>query len=188
MANYERTDGGARIYYECLPSYGNAEGPCGHQHTSLGTAEECLYRIIAEDYVSQHPLDIKECGYNAMGWCIVEKHVGSEYSWERMWGTDANGDTRRIQDEPHPGWTLWRGPGRRIGPKMAEVVSFVEAHPGTLKIRAAQYVGPHGSLQYGYATVDRALAAGLVLLSDCRSVDCRTASSNHCHLVPSDVI
>lgn len=58
-----------------------------------------------------------------------------------------------------------RAPGRdtmtRIGPKMDHVRALVARGPLTL-IDVARQVGPNGSLRYGYAIVDRAIAAGLV--------------------------
>lgn len=55
---------------------------------------------------------------------------------------------------------------KRIGPKMAAVKSYVETHPGCLMIRAAEYVAPskYGrvGLGFGYDTVHRAVAAGVV--------------------------
>lgn len=56
----------------------------------------------------------------------------------------------------------------RIGPKMAEVVDYVHAHPGCIKIDAAQHVVPHpehgrhGGLAFGYRTVNRTIKAGLI--------------------------
>lgn len=52
--------------------------------------------------------------------------------------------------------------GSRIGRRMVDVASFVSANPGALMISAARYVGPHGSLKFGYRTVHRAIDAGLV--------------------------
>ena len=188
---YERTDEGRKIYYTCLPGHGDAEGPCGHQHMSLGTAEACLYDCIRGQAVGAG-WQVEDYGYNWMGWCVVEVHEGAEYSWERMWGTDEDGDTRHIQGEPHPGWSLWQGPGQRIGPRMAQVVELVEYRPGLLKVRVAERVGPHGSLMYGYAAVDRTLAAGLIKLTGCAaaaSIDaqnCISPHKNHRHLVPGD--
>lgn len=51
---------------------------------------------------------------------------------------------------------------KRIGPCMSVVSNFVSANPGCVMIRAARYVGPRGSLRYGYASVHRAIRAGLV--------------------------
>jgi hypothetical protein len=50
----------------------------------------------------------------------------------------------------------------RIGPRMLDVQSFVEANPGRAMYHAAVYVGPNASARYGYATVHRAIDAGLV--------------------------
>lgn len=51
---------------------------------------------------------------------------------------------------------------KRIGPRMAQVAHYVAQHPGCQAIAAARHAGPHGSLMYGYATVRRAIRAGLV--------------------------
>jgi len=55
----------------------------------------------------------------------------------------------------------------RIGPKMREVVAMVERSSGKRRTRidVAEDVGPHGSLQYGYAIVARAVAVDLVRLA-----------------------
>jgi hypothetical protein len=50
----------------------------------------------------------------------------------------------------------------KVGPRMAEVVDYVWEHPGCHPARVARQVGPHGSIRYGYRTVDRAIRAGLV--------------------------
>lgn len=50
----------------------------------------------------------------------------------------------------------------RVGPRMSAVVSFVARNPGRPMLAAAEYVGPHGSLCYGYRAVHRVIAAGLV--------------------------
>lgn len=50
----------------------------------------------------------------------------------------------------------------RIGPRMRDVVSFVTRNPGLPMLAAAEHVGPHGSRNYGYRTVHRAIDAGLV--------------------------
>jgi hypothetical protein len=51
----------------------------------------------------------------------------------------------------------------RTGPRMQAAADFVAAHPGCAKIDAARHVAPHGTaLAYGYRSVDRAIAAGLV--------------------------
>lgn len=49
-----------------------------------------------------------------------------------------------------------------IGPKMQQVIEYVRANPGCPKIDAAREVGPNGSLYYGYRTVNRAIARGLI--------------------------
>jgi hypothetical protein len=50
----------------------------------------------------------------------------------------------------------------RTGPRMAEAAAYVAAHPGCTKLAAALAVGPNQSTNYGYRTVDRAIAAGLI--------------------------
>jgi len=50
----------------------------------------------------------------------------------------------------------------RVGPKMAQAVEYVRDNPGCAKLPVAEHVGPNGSRQYGYRTVDRAIAAGLI--------------------------
>jgi len=50
----------------------------------------------------------------------------------------------------------------RIGPRMRDVVWLVGNNPGLSMLRAAEYVGPHGSRKFGYRTVHRAIQAGLV--------------------------
>lgn len=52
----------------------------------------------------------------------------------------------------------------RIGPRMRAVRSMVERLGAVAVIDAAREVGPHGSLCYGYATVGRAIRAGMVRL------------------------
>lgn len=53
----------------------------------------------------------------------------------------------------------------RIGRRMSDVVAFVSANPGCSMLAAAEAVGPHGSRRYGYASVHRAIDAGLVVRS-----------------------
>jgi hypothetical protein len=50
----------------------------------------------------------------------------------------------------------------RVGPRMLDVVRYVEDHPGTSILSVAEHVGPHGSRQFGYRTVHRAIQKGLV--------------------------
>jgi hypothetical protein len=50
----------------------------------------------------------------------------------------------------------------RIGPRMEQVAAFVRRHPGCTKREAAAWVGPRGSLFWGYKSVNRAIRAGLV--------------------------
>jgi hypothetical protein len=51
---------------------------------------------------------------------------------------------------------------------MREVLAYVAANPGCAKIGPARHVAPHPEtglqcgLQFGYRSVDRAIAAGLV--------------------------
>ena len=51
----------------------------------------------------------------------------------------------------------------RIGRAMAAVAFYVSAHEGTSMMSAASYAGPHGSLNYGYRAVHRAIDAGIVV-------------------------
>lgn len=52
----------------------------------------------------------------------------------------------------------------RIGPRMRDVAAYVAAYPGLAMLASARYVAPHGTgIGYGYRTVHRALAAGLVI-------------------------
>jgi hypothetical protein len=51
---------------------------------------------------------------------------------------------------------------KRIGPCMQAAVSYVRSHPGCAILPVAVAVGPHGSTQYGYKTVHRAISAGLL--------------------------
>ena len=52
---------------------------------------------------------------------------------------------------------------KRIGPMMQSAVNYVARNPGCAKLPVAEYVGPHGSRQFGYRTVDRAIKAGLIV-------------------------
>lgn len=56
---------------------------------------------------------------------------------------------------------------RRIGPRMKEAVDYVSRYPGCVKIEAARAVAPSGEngigLGFGYKTIDRAIAAGLIM-------------------------
>lgn len=45
---------------------------------------------------------------------------------------------------------------------MADAVTFVAAHPGCAILPVAKYVGPHGSAQFGYRVVHRAIRAGVI--------------------------
>ena len=53
---------------------------------------------------------------------------------------------------------------RRTGPSMALACRVLAQNGGVLpsQMALAEEIGPHGSLKYGYATIKRALAAGLV--------------------------
>jgi len=55
---------------------------------------------------------------------------------------------------------------RRIGPQMAAAVQYVRHCGGaaTCMLEVAEAIGPHGSRQYGYAAVHRAIRAGLLRL------------------------
>lgn len=51
----------------------------------------------------------------------------------------------------------------RVGPRMAAVARYVAINPGCVAMRAAEWVAPHGTgIGFGYRTVWRAVAAGLV--------------------------
>jgi hypothetical protein len=50
----------------------------------------------------------------------------------------------------------------RVGDRMAEAAAYVADHPGCAILPVAEYVGPHGSRRYGYATVHRAIKAGII--------------------------
>lgn len=52
----------------------------------------------------------------------------------------------------------------RIGPRMQSLVYLVAREPGIVRLKAAKYIGPHGSTRYGYRTIARALSAGIVRL------------------------
>lgn len=55
----------------------------------------------------------------------------------------------------------------RIGPKMTLAAQYVAANPGCTKASAARHVWrrERGWQRYGYAAVDRAIAAGLIRAS-----------------------
>ena len=53
---------------------------------------------------------------------------------------------------------------KRIGPMMAMAREYVSGNPGCTMLEVAEAVGPHGSRMYGYRTVHRAAAAGLIRL------------------------
>jgi len=51
----------------------------------------------------------------------------------------------------------------RIGPRMKEATAIVAENPGCTKLYVAEQVGPHGSRQFGYRTVERCIKAGLIV-------------------------
>lgn len=51
----------------------------------------------------------------------------------------------------------------RVGPRMREAAAYVAANPGVAILPVAEHVGPNGSRKYGYATVHRAIAAGIIV-------------------------
>lgn len=55
---------------------------------------------------------------------------------------------------------------KRIGPRMEQAIAIVAANPGCNKLFVAKQVGPNGSTNYGYQTVDRAIAHGLIDCAD----------------------
>jgi len=52
---------------------------------------------------------------------------------------------------------------KRIGSSMRAAVEFVRLNPNCAKLPAAEACGAHGSRKHGYAAVDRAIKAGLIL-------------------------
>lgn len=50
----------------------------------------------------------------------------------------------------------------KVGPRMEQAVMYVRNHPGCAILPVAEYVGPHGSRQFGYRVVHRAIKAGLI--------------------------
>lgn len=46
--------------------------------------------------------------------------------------------------------------------RMRQAAAYVRANPGCAILPVAEWVGPHGSRQYGYRTVHRAIKAGLI--------------------------
>jgi len=46
--------------------------------------------------------------------------------------------------------------------RMIQAAAFVRANPGCAILPVAEAVGPHGSRNYGYRTVHRAIKAGLI--------------------------
>ena len=51
---------------------------------------------------------------------------------------------------------------KRVGWKMKMAANIASDHPGLVMMDLARAVGPNSSLQYGYAIVHRAIAAGLL--------------------------
>ena len=45
---------------------------------------------------------------------------------------------------------------------MLAAARYVAAHPGCAILPVARHVGPHGSTNFGYRTVHRAIRAGLI--------------------------
>ena len=45
---------------------------------------------------------------------------------------------------------------------MTQAAEFVRANPGCAILPVAEAVGPHGSRNYGYRTVHRAIKAGMI--------------------------
>jgi len=48
-------------------------------------------------------------------------------------------------------------------PRMRQAYEYVQRNPGCTKYEVQRAVGPHGSLFYGWRTLNRAIAAGLIL-------------------------
>ena len=46
--------------------------------------------------------------------------------------------------------------------RMIAAAAFVRANPGCAILPVAEAIGPHGSRQYGYRTVHRAIRAGMI--------------------------
>jgi hypothetical protein len=46
--------------------------------------------------------------------------------------------------------------------RMIQAAAFVRANPGCAILPVAEAVGPHGSRNYGYRTVHRAIRAGMI--------------------------
>lgn len=63
----------------------------------------------------------------------------------------------------------WLRKSRRVGPKMELSAAYVASHPDCAMIDVAQFVGPNGSLRYGYAIVHRALDMGLIVMTGRRN-------------------
>lgn len=58
----------------------------------------------------------------------------------------------------------WSRAMKRIGPKMEMVRAYVRSHQGCRMYQAARHVAPHGTgVGYGYQTVHRAIAAGIIV-------------------------
>lgn len=46
--------------------------------------------------------------------------------------------------------------------KMQQALEIVRSNPGCTKLFVAKLVGPHGSLRYGYAIVDRCIRRRMI--------------------------
>jgi len=69
-----------------------------------------------------------------------------------------------------------------IGRQMRSAALTAAHSPGLTITRLGRLVGPHGSIQYGYAIVLRALKAGLVRETDCEEALCPRPAKNHRHI------
>jgi len=60
---------------------------------------------------------------------------------------------------------------QRIGPKMKLALEYVAEHPGCCKAPVARHVFRYdrGWRAFGYATVNRAIDAGLIVATKCSS-------------------
>lgn len=57
---------------------------------------------------------------------------------------------------------MTRTPTRLTAPQMFAARDYVADNPGCAILPVAEHVGPNGSRRYGYATVHRAIKAGLI--------------------------
>ena len=69
-----------------------------------------------------------------------------------------------------------------IGRQMKNAALTAAHSPGLTITRLGRLVGPHGSVQFGYAIVKRALKAGLVRETDCEEALCPRPAKNHRHI------